>query len=254
VPEPDRYSRGEYTRALVANALLAPFNVVLLALLLIAAIALDAVAILGPVAVAFYLAAAGRTFLDEREADKVLERERTRRRAQLGSARAKVDPESFSPPIRRLVAGAVEREERIHDAISRAELPYEEVAEEVDKFVAAMQATARRAQLLYEALADQSPKRVAARLGEAREAGKRDLAAALETQLGALTRMQDQLDRFFDEMERLLVELDTIRSHLVSVSASSETAEQARLAGEVRALREQVGAVADGMAAAYESG
>jgi hypothetical protein len=36
------------------------------------------------------------------------------------------------------------------------------------------------------------------------------------------------------------------------MSASTETAQQDRLAGEVRELRERMGAVADGMAAAYE--
>jgi hypothetical protein len=53
-------------------------------------------------------------------------------------------------------------------------------------------------------------------------------------------------------MERVLVELDTVRGNLVSVSASTEAANQQRLAGDVRALREEVGAVAAGMSEAYE--
>ena len=53
--------------------------------------------------------------------------------------------------------------------------------------------------------------------------------------------MEKQLDRFFDEMERILVELDTVRSQLVSVSASSESGVQTELAADVRALRERVG-------------
>jgi hypothetical protein len=44
-----------------------------------------------------------------------------------------------------------------------------------------------------------------------------------------------------------------VRGNLVSVSASSEAANQERLAGEVRALREEVGAVAAGMSEAYEA-
>jgi len=48
--------------------------------------------------------------------------------------------------------------------------------------------------------------------------------------------------------------VDTVRGNLVSVSASTEAANQQRLAGEVRALREEVGAVAAGMSEAYESG
>ena len=66
--------------------------------------------------------------------------------------------------------------------------------------------------------------------------------------------MEGQLQRFYDEMERVLVELDTVRGNLVSVSASTEAANQQRLAGEVRALREEVGAVAAGMTEAYEGG
>jgi GTP1/Obg family GTP-binding protein len=127
------------------------------------------------------------------------------------------------------------------------------VAAEVDGFVAAMEGTARRAQLLYEALADTPPERVAARLQQVKaDPGRAELAEALETQLATLHRMQRQLDRFYAELERILVELDTVRSQLVSVSASTETMEQDRLAGEVRELRERMGAVAEGMAAAYE--
>ena len=48
------------------------------------------------------------------------------------------------------------------------------------------------------------------------------------------------------------MELDTVRGNLVSVSASTEAANQERLAGDVRALREEVGAVAAGMSEAYE--
>jgi GTP1/Obg family GTP-binding protein len=66
--------------------------------------------------------------------------------------------------------------------------------------------------------------------------------------------MEKQLERFFSEMERILVELDTVRSQLVSVSASSESGAQTELAADVRALRERVGASAEGMAAAFEAG
>jgi biopolymer transport protein ExbB/TolQ len=66
-------------------------------------------------------------------------------------------------------------------------------------------------------------------------------------------RLNRQADRFFAEMERILVELDTVRSQLVSVSASTESGVQSELAADVRALRERVGASAEGMAAAFES-
>jgi GTP1/Obg family GTP-binding protein len=146
------------------------------------------------------------------------------------------------------------RERRIGDAIERADLPYEEVSEEIDRFVAAMDSTAGRAELLYEALADTPPDGVEARLAEVRRrGGEPELEEALTTQLTTLRRMEKQLDKFFSEMERILVELDTVRSQLVSVSASSESGVQTELAADVRALRERVGASAEGMAAAFEA-
>jgi hypothetical protein len=245
------YSRGEFNRALIANAMLAPFNIVLLAVMLIAGIVLGILVPVLPVAAVVYFAAAARTYFDDDAASKVLERERSKHRK--GVERRRALPEDLAPEIARLVEAAREREAKIRTAIERAELPYEEVAAEVDGFVAATEGTARRAQLLHEALADTPPDRVAARLRQVQgDPEKAQLAEALDTQLETLQRMERQLDRFYGELERIIVELDTVRSQLVSMSASTETAQQDRLAGEVRELRERMGAVAEGMAAAYE--
>jgi chromosome segregation ATPase len=253
MPERRPYSRGEYNRALVANALLSPFNVVLLALMLIAGIALGILAPVLPVAAVVYLAAAARTYFDDDVANKVLERERSKHRKDVDGERRRALPQNLAPPIAQLVEAARQREARIRDAIERAELPYDEVAAEVDGFVGAMEGTARRAQLLHEALDDTPPEQVAARLRQVeRDPERAELAEALSTQLDTLKRMERQLDRFYAELERIIVELDTVRSQLVSMSASTETAQQDRLAGEVRELRERMGAVAEGMAAAYE--
>jgi len=254
VPAPAPYDRGRYNRALIANALLDPFNVVLLALVLIAGILLGVVVYTLPVAAALYLAGAARTYFDEDAANKVLGRERAEHRKRLEEGRAVVRPEDFAPPIGALIGEARTRERRIRDAIERAELPYDEVADEIDRFVSAMEATAARAQLLWEVLADTPPDRVEARLEEVRRAQEPELEEALATQLETLRRMEKQLSRFFAEMERILVELDTVRSQLVSVSASTESAQQTELAADVRALRERVGASAEGMAAAFEAG
>ena len=53
-------------------------------------------------------------------------------------------------------------------------------------------------------------------------------------------------------MERIAVELDSIRGSLLSVSASTEVANQQRLAGDVRALRDELGSLAEGMSEAFE--
>jgi hypothetical protein len=254
VPPPAPYDRARFNRALIVNALLDPFNVVLLAVVLIVGILLGVFVYTLPVGAALYLAGAARTYFDEDVANKVLERERGEHRKRLEAGRAKVKPEDFAPAIARLLREARMRELRIGDAISRADLPFDEVTEEIDRFVAAMDSTAARAQLLYEALADTPPARVEARLAEVRaEGGEPELEEALSTQLTTLERMEKQLKRFFGEMERILIELDTVRSQLVSVSASSESVQQTELAADVRALRERVGATADGMAAAFEA-
>jgi chromosome segregation ATPase len=247
------YSRSEFNRALVVNALTQPFNVVLLAGIVIAGLLLNQLLPVLVVGLVVYGIAVARTYFDEDEANKVLEREREQRRERLEAGR--LDPGTLAEPIAGLLAEGRRREERIRDAIDRAELPYEEVSQEVDRFIRAMEDGARRAQLLYEALAESPPASVERRLAEVRgDPSKAELTAALENQLVVLRRMEGQLERFYDEMERVLVELDTVRGNLVSVSASTEAANQQRLAGDVRALREEVGAVAAGMSEAYEGG
>jgi hypothetical protein len=251
---PDKpYSKGEFNRALLLNALFDPFNVGILAVLLVVGIVLGVVPILGPAAAVLYLAGAARTYLDEDVAEKVLARERGDRRRQLEDRKPRLDERRLTPGIARLVRESRVREERIRTAIGEADLPYTEVADEVDRFVAAMEDTARRAQLLADALADTPPQQVAERLRQVEgDPEKAELTEALKMQATTLERMQRQLRRFGTEMERILVELDTIRGQIVSVSASTGAAKGSELAGEVRALREQMGAVADGMAEAYE--
>jgi chromosome segregation ATPase len=247
------YSRSEFNRALVVNALTQPFNVILLAAVLIAGLVLNVLLPILPVALVVYGIAAARTYFDEDEANKVLERERGRRREALEAGR--LDTRALAEPIAHLLTAGHRRETRIRDAIARAELPYEEVSSEVDRFIRAMEDGAGRAQLLYEALSETPPSRVEQRLREVRgEPSKAELTSALESQLTVLRRMEAQLQRFYDEMERVLVELDTVHGNLVSASASTEAANQERLASEVRALREEVGTVAAGMSEAYETG
>ncbi|MDQ3644965.1 MAG: hypothetical protein M3356_05590 [Actinomycetota bacterium] len=249
------YSRSEYNRALIANALLDPFAVVLLAVMLVAGFLLGAIALLAPVGLVLYGAAAVRAYLDEDVAKGVLERERGRRTATLKRGETRVDPAGLAAPIGGLVAGALQREARIREAVERAELPYTEVLDEVDRFVRAMETTAERAELLYEALEESPPASVEARLAQvqaSRDPGRDELAAALTGQVAVLRRMERQLQAFYDQMEKILVELDTVRANLVSVSASTDAAKSQQLAADVRGLREEVGALAEGMSEAYE--
>ena len=255
MPDLEPYRRREFAGALAANAAAKPFNIgVLVATTAAGVLVGGAVGLVLVVALLVYLVACARTFFDEEEADRVLARERAERR-QLPSSGRKLKLDEFAPPIREHVRNARRREATIREAIERSELPYEEVSVEVDGFVRAMERTAARAQTLCEALADNPPDHVEARLAQVRaEPGREALVEALEHQARVQRRMETQLGRFYDEMERMTVELDTIRGSLVSLSASEGADSQERLAGDVRALRERMGTVADGMAEAYESG
>ena len=62
----------------------------------------------------------------------------------------------------------------------------------------------------------------------------------------------ERLESFYDQMERSAVELDSIRGSLLSVTASTDVVNQQRLAGDVRALRDDLGTLAEGMSATFE--
>ena len=91
---------------------------------------------------------------------------RAERRTAIESGTKRLDPGTLAPDVRRHLLAARAIEERIRDAIERAELPYEEVSTEVDSLVTLMELSASRAQLLFEALEDSPPSRVAGRLME----------------------------------------------------------------------------------------
>lgn len=253
LPARKPYSRDEFAGALVANAAAKPFNVALLVGTMAAGVAVGAqVGLALLAALVVYAIAAAWTFFDEEEADAVLTRVRAERREAIEAGTRRLDPRTLAPEIRRHLLDARAIEERIRDAIERAQLPYEEVSGAVDELVTLMELSASRAQLLHEALDESPPSRVAARLRELAGSGKTELIAALEHQLTVQRKMETQLGSFYDQMERVVVELDTIRGSLLSVSASTDVANQQRLAGDVRALRDELGALAEGMSEAFE--
>jgi hypothetical protein len=252
-PARQPYSRGEFAGALVANATAKPFNIALLVGTMAAGVLVGgSVGIALLAALVVYAIACARTFFDEEEAEAVLAEVRAQRRAALKSGSRQLDPGTLAPEVRRHLLEARAIEARIRDAIERAELPYEEVSTEADALVSLMELSASRAQLLYEALEDSPPSRVEARLRELEGSGKTELIEALQHQLTVQRKMASQLESFYDQMERIAVELDSIRGSLISVSASTDVANQQRLAGDVRALRDELGTLAEGMSEAFE--
>jgi hypothetical protein len=251
---PDRPpSREELAAALAANAAAKPFNIAVLLGTFGAGLAVGASAALALlVALVVYAAAAARTMFDGDEAERVAESRRDARKRALQAGRAALDPGTLATPIGRRLAEARQTEARIRDAIARAELPFDEVSGEVDGLVALMEQSAGRAQLLYEVLEETPPARIERRLGELEGSGKTELIGALTQQLTVQRKVETQLAKFYDELERVNVELDTVRGTLVSVSASTDTANQQRLAADVRHLRDELVAVSSGMSEAYE--
>ncbi|MEA2475366.1 MAG: hypothetical protein QOE06_3281 [Thermoleophilaceae bacterium] len=244
-------TRAELNRLLVGNALVKTWPNVLLPIGLAVAgllVGLHAVLIL-PIAVVAWLALSAVTYLDGDEAKAVADRDRARRRGALDGGR-RVDLRTLAPPVAAHLEQVLSQEANIRGAIQRADLPFAEVSDEVDTFVRAAEKTAQRAQLLYEYLAEQDPRQVELRMTQVRndpDPSKKALADALHTQVQAMRRAEKELDAFYTEMERIGVELGNIRGQLLSVSAASEGATQRQLASDVRDLREQMGAVADGM-------
>lgn len=251
-------SRLEYRRALIAHALLSPFSLALLGGTLLAGLIFGVFLMAVPVALLIYGAASAVIAFDQDVQQRVLDRARSKRSdAQLadrGSSPPVLTEGAPSPRIAALLAQASEKQARINHAIEHAELPYDEVSEEVDRLMTTIRQIAAGAELLDEGLRDAPPEQVGNRLEQLdREAdpGKEALVEALQAQLAVQRRLEKQLDRFYSQMEQILVEFDTIRGQLVSLSASTDASNQRRLAARVHSLREDAGAVAEGMESAY---
>jgi hypothetical protein len=229
-------------RPLVLRALRDPFSLVVAAPILLAGLLLGNLVLAAAFALVVHVAGAVRAYLDEDVREAV-------------AAKAQPPPApAVSDGIQRLLLDAARIHQRIQAAIARADLPYAEVSAEVDRLLASMHEAAGRAQLLHDGLADAPPQDVAARLEAVKAQGdpaKADLVEALTSQLAVQRRMELQLKGFYDGMERTLVELDTVRGNLISVTAVPMADHQTLVAGEVRELRDDMDAVAEGVAAAY---
>ena len=92
-----------------------------------------AVALLAALVV--YAIAVARTFFDAEEADDGAHARARRAPRRDRAGHQRLDPGTLAPDVRRHLLAARAIEERIREAIERAELPYEEVSTEVDSLV-----------------------------------------------------------------------------------------------------------------------
>ena len=253
-------TRKELQRALVVNAATKPVNVVVPAAVAVLGLIIGTVWLL-PVAALVYVALAVVTFFDTDEADKVADRMYGRDPAALKRAeetRARKVGE-YAPPIAEQLESALDQERQIRQVIVDSDLPFDEVSAEVDALVRAMERIADRAQKVYVFLATQDREGVERRLAHLRaggddlsEADRTQLVKALEDQLQAIDALQKQLTRFRAEMEHTATTLQTIYAQLVQMSVTTDAVGEQQVAEQVRTLREQVGAAAQGIAEAFD--
>jgi hypothetical protein len=246
-------TRATLSRELVVNATTKPVAIAVPAAVAVAALLLGAPWLL-PVAVVLYVALAASTLFDAKEAERVGRAAYERARATRPPARAL--PSGLAPELAALVEQAREEERRIARAIDDSELPLSEVSIEVEALTAEMERIARRAQTIAAYLAEQRPDAMRARRSAlSRERGgsgdtiraRERAAAALEDRLRVGEALEGELERFEAEMEHLIASLGVVHGQVVRISVTDDAREQENVAGQVRALRERVGVLADGM-------
>jgi hypothetical protein len=177
-------SRHDLRRALVLNAATKPANVLAAAGIALAGLLL-AVPWLLLVAAVCWLALVVQTFCDENEATRVGERARLSRRAPEPPR-----PRTFTPEIAARLQAAGEERTAIHRAVEESGLGLDDVTQEVDALVLALQGHAARAQRIADFRSDDAPDAI-------RE------------------RMRTRLTRLLDEMNHVVTALRTLHAEIL---------------------------------------
>src|SRR3954452_24632807 len=244
-------TRSQLTRAIAVNAATKPVNIVVPAGVAVVG-ALLGISWLWAVAIVVYVALVIATFFDADEAEAVGKRSRGAEDAK--PAPRQLDPAQLAPPIAERLQQALAEEQQIRQTIETADVDLAEVSGEVDGLVTNLEKSAQRAQLVYSYLSDQDSRTLEHR---ARELERNDdpdskrAAAAVRDQMKLAQDLEATLQRFYAQMDHAVVSLQTIRGELVRISVAGEAEAQAETADRVRNLREEVGAMADGMREAY---
>lgn len=241
-------TRATLRRALVVNAATKPVAVAVPAVV-VAALLIGSWWLL-PVALLVYLALAVGTFFDGDEAERVGRRVYARPRGP------RPLPQGLDPEISALLERARGEEGRVRAAIASSKLAFDNVGVEVDRLMAELGRIAGRAQTIVDYLAAQQPGELHRRLAALRrehgtsaeaERARERAVGALETQLQVRASLESELARFRSEMEHLIASLGVVHGKLVQISVADDAHLQEALAGQVRDLRERVGAVAEAM-------
>jgi hypothetical protein len=244
-------TRAALTRAIAVNAATKPVNIVVPAAIAVVG-ALLGVGWLWPLAVVVYIALVAVTFFDADEAEAVGQRRRGGDETK--PAQRALDPATLAPPIAERLQQALAEERQIRTTIEGADVELTEISGEVDGLVGNLEKSAQRAQLVYGYLAEQDSRtldRRARELARHQDPDSQRAAAAVRDQMKLAQDLEATLNRFYAQMDHAVVSLQTIRGELVRISVAGEAEAQAETADRVRNLREEVGAMADGMREAY---
>lgn len=217
-------SRAELGRRLAINALTKPLNVAVPAGIVVAALLLGAGWLIAVAAVC-WVALVGGTFFDEREARAVGERALPERRAPPAIVS---DRPAFAAEIDQRVRAAVSARAAIRAAIEESDVPHEDVLEEVDALLGAMQADAVRAQRIHQFLAEVPPEQIDPQTRQ---------------------RVQARLDRLLEELDRIVATLQTVRAEIL---VSDGITGHGELTGRLSELRTNVQLVSAGLEDAFE--
>jgi hypothetical protein len=244
-------TRSQLTRAIAVNAATKPINIVVPAAVAIVG-ALLGISWLWAVAVLVYVALVVATFFDADEAEAVGKRSRGIEDGK--PAHRQLDPAQLAPPIAERLQQALAEEQQIRQTIETADVDLAEVSGEVDGLVTNLEKSAQRAQLVYSYLSEQDSRTLEHRARELernQDPDSQRAAAAVRDQMELAQDLEATLNRFYAQMDHAVVSLQTIRGELVRISVAGEAEAQAETADRVRNLREEVGAMADGMREAY---
>ena len=254
---PERVTRADLKRKLAVNAATKPLNIAVLGGLLAVGLLLHLLVIVGPIALAAYLALAGQTFFDAEEAKKVADAAYGKLRANPAPA---LESSTLAPQIRAPLDQARQTAASIHAAIDQADAGMEDVRADVDALVSAMETSARRANLIASTLSEQARSgqdadSLASQIENLRpragDADVRALISDLTAQRDATVRLAGKLDRFQVGMQRICASLGLLRTRIVEMSASEEEAAQRALAQQSKELRERTDLLAESMAEVF---
>jgi hypothetical protein len=225
-------TREDLRRALVVNALTKPLNVLVPALLVVAAGLLGANLLIA-VAVACWVGLAAVTFFDEDEAASVGRRRRAATRAARPPAAPVAEPRT--PAIARRVEHAHAAADSVREAVRESDLPLDDVTGEVDALVALIERNAGRADRMQRFLAEHPLP-----------------AAAPEEQRRAVARLEERHRELLGEIDRAAAALDTVHAEVLAADGLAELEARTALAGRVADLQTRVRVVSAGLDDAFE--